>query len=152
MRKTVLRSAVTLLACGAGLVQAQTLVATLTGRVGSAQEARMEGVLVSARKNGSTITHTVVSNDKGQFDFAPAKLEPGKYVLSVRAVGYELEGAVTAEVGAGKPVELKLVKAKDLAAQLSNSEWFISMPGTFEQKRPLMDCMSCHQFEKIART
>ena len=128
--------------------------ASINGRVTSAAEPGMEGVLVSARKAGSTITVTVVSDDKGRFDFAPAKLEPGKYALSIRAVGYELEGPASVEAGAQKPaqIDLNLRKAKDLAAQLTNSEWFISMPGTFEQKRPLMDCMSCHPFEKIART
>ncbi len=139
---------------GVSVVHAQSAGAALTGSVSSAAEARMEGVLISARRSGSTITVTVVSDGKGQFSFAPAKLEPGKYALSIRAIGYELEGPATVDVTAQKPaqVELKLRKAKDLAAQLSNSEWFISMPGTFEQKRPLMDCMSCHPFEKIART
>ena len=129
--------------------------ANITGRVTSAAEPRMEGVLVSAKKAGSNITHTVVSDDKGQFTFAPAKLDAGNYTLTIRAVGYELENAVNVESTLdkpGKPVEIKLSKARDIAAQLTNSEWFISMPGSFEQKRPLMDCMSCHPFEKIART
>jgi virginiamycin B lyase len=151
MRRAGWSTAVAWFAWSVGVACAQTPAAALTGRVGWAAEARMEGVLVSARKSGSTITHTVVSDDKGQFDFAPAKLEPGKYTLTIRAVGYELENPVTAEAG-GKSIELKLVKAKDVATQLTNSEWFISMPGSFEQKRPLMDCMSCHPFEKIART
>ena len=133
-----------------GMAHAQT--ANLSGRVISAAEPRMEGVLVSAKKTGSNITHTVVSGDKGQFTFAAAKLDTGRYAITIRAVGYELEAPVTADAGTGKPLELKLIKAKDLASQLTNSEWFISMPGSFEQKRPLMDCMSCHPFEKIART
>ncbi len=126
--------------------------ANITGRVTSTAQPRMEGVLVSAKKAGSNITHTVVSDDKGQFTFAPAKLDVGKYIITIRAVGYELENSQTVESTTGKPLELKLIKAKDIAAQLTNSEWFISMPGSFEQKRPLMDCMSCHPFEKIART
>ena len=126
--------------------------ANITGRVTSAAEPRMEGVLISAKKAGSNITHTVVSDAKGEFNFAPAKLEAGQYAITIRAVGFELTAPVTVESKAGKALELKLVRAKDVAAQLTNSEWFISMPGTFEQKRPLMDCMSCHPFEKIART
>ena len=61
--------------------------ANITGRVTSAAEPRMEGVLVSAKKAGSNITHTVVSDDKGQFTFAPAKLDAGNYTLTIRAVG-----------------------------------------------------------------
>jgi len=49
-------------------------------------------------------------------------------------------------------IDIALRKTKDLAAQLSNTEWFTSMPGTAEQKRPLIECMSCHTFERIART
>ena len=111
----------------------------------------MEGVLVNVRKAGATITHTVVSDAGGRFDFAPAKLTAGRYELSIRAVGFELDGATAVEVPAAN-VELKLRKTRDLAAQLTNTEWFISMPGTAEQKRPLIECMSCHTFERIARS
>jgi streptogramin lyase len=130
---------------------AQAPAVNLTGRVTSAAEARMEGVLVSARKAGSTITHTVVSDANGRFDFAPARLAAGRYELTIRAVGFELEGANAVEAPAAN-VELKLRKTKDLAAQLTNTEWFVSMPGTAEQKRPLIECMSCHTFERIARS
>ena len=43
-------------------------------------------------------------------------------------------------------------KTSDLAVQLTNTEWFMSMPGTAEQKRPLIECMSCHTFERIVRS
>jgi virginiamycin B lyase len=44
--------------------QAQTQDA-LTGRITSAEEGAMEGVLVSAKKTGSTITISVVSDAQG---------------------------------------------------------------------------------------
>ena len=114
----------------------------------------MEGVLVSARKAASPITITVVSDQNGRFGFPAARLTPGRYALQVRAVGYELDGRPAVEVVARKPaqIELKLRKTRDLAAQLTNTEWFMSMPGTTEQKRPLIECMSCHTFERIARS
>ena len=40
---------------------------TLTGKVTSAEEGAMEGVLVSAKKTGSTITVTVVSDATGRY-------------------------------------------------------------------------------------
>ena len=126
LRKFAVSGALLLLAACAG-AQAQT--ANLTGRITSAAETRMEGVLVSARKAGSTITHTVVSKARGRFDFAPAQLAAGRYELRIRAVGFELDGAATVDVPAAD-VELKLRKTSDLAAQLTNTEWFISMPGT----------------------
>jgi len=143
-----------ILQAGFNAARAQAPAANLAGRVSSAVEGAMEGVLVSARKDGSNITFTVASDAAGRFDFAPAKLAAGRYSLLVRAVGYELDGASTVAVPeqGQANIDLKLRKARDLAAQLTNTEWFISMPGSAEQKRPLIECLSCHTFEKIART
>src|SRR5262245_65381642 len=63
---------------------------TLAGKVSSEAEGLMEGVLVSAKKDGSTITTTVVSNAKGEFSFPAGRLEPGKYSIAIRAAGYTL--------------------------------------------------------------
>ena len=134
--------------------RAQESGSVLTGRITSVAEGAMEGVLVSARAAGSSITFTVVSDRDGRFGFAAGRLAPGRYALSIRAVGYELDGPSTVEVAAQKTarVDIALRRTRDLAAQLSNTEWFTSMPGTAEQKRPLIECMSCHTFERIART
>ena len=51
--------------------------AALSGEVSSAKEGVMEGVVVSARKDGSTITVSVVSDDKGHFSFPASRLDPG---------------------------------------------------------------------------
>jgi streptogramin lyase len=114
----------------------------------------MEGVLVSAKRDGSTVTITVVSDAKGQYSFPSSKIAPGHYALAIRAVGYELENSQLAEVAAQKTtqLDLKLRKAADLAAQLSNGEWLISMPGTDEQKQGFLSCVSCHTVERIARS
>src|SRR5262249_53821378 len=53
--------------------------AALTGQISSAEEGPMEGVLVSAKKAGSTITITVVSDANGSYSFPAGKLEPGTY-------------------------------------------------------------------------
>ena len=67
-----------------GLVGAQAQ--SLSGTVSSAEEGQMEGVLVSAKKEGATVTTTVVTNDKGEFSFPAGRLEPGKYTITTRAV------------------------------------------------------------------
>jgi len=128
--------------------------AALTGEVSSPEEGRMEGVLVSAKRDGSTVTITVMSDTQGRYRFPSSKLEPGRYSLRIRAVGYELEGSQPAEVTAQKTtqLDLKLRKAQDLASQLSNGEWLISMPGTDEQKQGFLSCVSCHTVERIARS
>ena len=52
------------------LLHAQTPQAALSGKVTSAEEGPMEGVLVSAKKDGSTITTTVVSDEQGRYRFS----------------------------------------------------------------------------------
>lgn len=126
----------------------------LSGTVSSAEEGAMEGVLVGAKKAGSTVTITVVSDEKGRYSFPAAKLAPGSYSLRIRAVGYQLDGAGAAEVSAGKTatLDLKLKKASDLAAQLSNGEWLASVPGTDQQKGVLLNCVGCHTLERVVRS
>ncbi len=136
-----------------GSARAQT-GAALTGQVSSAEEGMMEGVVVSARKDGSTITYSVVSDDKGHFAFPAAKIDPGHYTLSARAVGYDLDGPKTIDVASGTPAnaDMKLKKAKNLSHQLTNAEWMLSVPGTEEQKTSLINCVSCHTVERIVKS
>lgn len=133
---------------------AQTSTIALAGRVTSGQEGAMEGVLVSAHQDGSPITVTVVSDARGRYAFPADRLAPGRYALTIRAAGYALDGAPRAAVAAGRTAtaDLALRPAKDLAAQLTSTEWLISMPGTAEQKRPLIECMSCHTLERVLRS
>ena len=74
----------------------------LVGQVSSAQEGAMEGVVVSAKKAGSIVTVSVVTNHDGRYRFPAARLEPGDYTMTIRAAGYDLDGKVTAAVDAGK--------------------------------------------------
>ena len=48
----------------------------LTGQVTSAEEGAMEGVLVSTKKSGSTITTTVFTDDKVVIAFPPRDSRP----------------------------------------------------------------------------
>src|SRR5262245_44162056 len=109
----------------------------LAGKVTSQAEGTMEGVLVGAKKAGSTITTWVVSNAQGQYSFPRDRMEPGKYAISIRAVGYELPK--TSVDVATQPAHLdlqleKVTNTSKLAMQLSNGEWLMSVPGTREQK------------------
>jgi streptogramin lyase len=124
--------------------------AALSGSVSSAEEASMEGVLVSAKKDGSNITVTVVSNDKGQFSFPADRLSPGHYTISIRAAGYTLDGPKAVDVTAqGAKADVKLAKTRNLANQLSNAEWLISAPGGDDVKKNLGNCVGCHTLQRI---
>src|SRR5262252_9891261 len=94
----------------------------LTGTVRSQEEGLMEGVLVSAKKAESTVTVTVVSDAQGRYSFPRARLEPGRYSLRMRAVGYEMDDIGPVELTGEKAVQLdlKLYKTHDLSSQLSN--------------------------------
>jgi virginiamycin B lyase len=126
----------------------------LTGKVTSAEEGAMEGVVVSARKDGSTISVSVVSDAKGRYAFPASRLEPGHYTLKARAAGYELDGARAADVPADgvAAADIKLRKLKNLSGTLTNAEWMSSMPGTDEQKRFLLNCNGCHTLERIMKS
>jgi virginiamycin B lyase len=128
--------------------------AALAGRVTSDKEGAMEGVVVSAKKVGSTVTVSVPTDDKGRFSFPASRLEPGQYGLSIRAIGYDLEGPRSADVVAGKTetIEIKLAPTKNLAKQMSNAEWFASFPGTDQDKKQLLNCVSCHDLDRIVRS
>ena len=136
------------------LPAANALDIALTGQVSSTEEGPMEGVLVSAKKDGASVTITVVSDDQGRYRFPAAKLSPGKYTLRVRAAGYDLDGKPTTEITPDKTLtlDLKLRKTQDLPAQLTNSEWLASVPGSQQQKTTLLSCVGCHTVERIVRS
>jgi len=117
----------------------------LAGNV-SADQSALEGVLVSAKRNGSSVTVTVVSDKDGHYSFPAGRLEPGQYSLHIRAAGYDLAGSDSVSIAADKTTtaDLTLRKTADLAAQLTNAEWLASMPGTDAQKSQLLNCVGCH--------
>ncbi|HMA74879.1 MAG TPA: carboxypeptidase regulatory-like domain-containing protein [Xanthobacteraceae bacterium] len=125
--------------------------AALAGQVSSVKEGAMEGVVISAKKAGGTVTVSVVSDAKGHYSFPASKLEPGQYALTIRALGYELDGPKAAEVAAGNAAtaDITLVPTKKLPLQLSNAEWLASMPGTDNQKKATLGCISCHDLDRI---
>ncbi len=130
-----------------GAAMAQT--PALTGKV-TAEQGALEGVLVSAKKDGGNVTITVVSDKDGRYSFPASKLEPGQYALRIRAVGYDLDNAKPVAVSAGTSAtaNLTLRKTEDLASQLSNAEWMASIPGTDAQKGQLLNCVGCHSLAR----
>jgi streptogramin lyase len=155
MNKMLMSVGLAFALAGAGLLPARAQTpAALTGQVTSGEEGPMEGVLVSAKKAGSTVTITVVSDAQGNYSFPAAKLEPGQYSLRIRAVGYDLDRPASMDLAAQQPAkyDLKLRKTEDLAAQLSNAEWLASFPGTDQQKNAMLGCVGCHTLERVARS
>src|ERR1700694_1066117 len=120
--------------------------AALTGQVTSEAEGAMEGVVVTAHKDGSIVSISVTTDAQGRYVFPENRLEPGHYNIAIRAVGYDLSAPASGDVGGETTakVDLKLNKARNLSSQLSNAEWMMSIPGSDDQKLTLLDCVSCH--------
>jgi streptogramin lyase len=141
----------TLLLIGIGTASAADSV--LTGQVSSVEEGAMEGVLVSAQKNGSTIRTTVVTDAQGRYAFPAGRLDAGSYQISIRAVGYELDGPAAAAVETSKSAshDLKLKKTANLSAQLTNADWMASLPDA-PQRRVIASCTTCHTLQRIVES
>jgi virginiamycin B lyase len=123
----------------------------LSGTVSSLEEGKMEGVMVSAKRPGSTIMVSVSTNAQGQYSFPQDRLAPGAYDITIRAVGYTLKPtAATIESGGPARLDLSLAKAAPdvLALQMSNSEWMQSAPGTPGQKMAVLRCYDCHGLQR----
>ena len=128
--------------------------AALTGQVTSEAEGAMEGVVVTTHKDGSIVSVSVTTDARGRYAFPESKLVPGEYKITIRAVGYDISVPTTAEVVAEKTAtaDIKLKKTRNLASQLSNAEWMMSIPGSEEQKAMLLDCTGCHTLERVVRS
>src|SRR5450631_93293 len=123
----------------------------LTGTVSSPEEGKMEGVVVSAKRHGSTIMVSVSTNAQGQYSFPQDRLAPGVYDITIRAVGYTLKPtAATIGPAGATQLDLSLAKAATdvLALQMSNSEWIQSAPGTPGQKMAVLRCLDCHGLQR----
>ncbi len=127
---------------------------SLTGHIKSDEEGLMEGVAVSARRAGSNMTLTVLSNAKGVYSFPQNRLDAGQYSITVRAVGYDLASPVTVAVSPQSPatVDLQLRKVADISSQLTNAEWLMSVPGTEQQKNGVSGCVSCHTLQRLFKS
>jgi streptogramin lyase len=126
----------------------------IAGQVSSAAEGAMEGVVVTARKEGSIVSVSVTTDAKGHYAFPESRLEPGHYTLAIRAAGYDLAAPAATNVVSEQTsnVDLKLNPTKDLPGQLTDNEWMMSVPGTDEQKAMLLNCTSCHTLERVVKS
>jgi streptogramin lyase len=91
----------------------------LTGAITSASGAKLEGVQVSAKKEGSTITTSVYTDQNGDYFFPP--MAEGKYRVWAQALGFNT---------AKDAVELSATRHQDfkLAAMTDPEERFRQLP------------------------
>ena len=125
----------------------------LWGTVRTASEEPMEGVPVSARAVGRTITTSVFTDEQGQY-FFPAftpPLESGQFQVWAQAVGYERTLAHVDLVSGQSAVhDFNLTTIDDFSNQLSGTEWLKALPADTREHRRLKEifrvtCTECHQ-------
>ncbi len=145
-------TAATFQAASSSALAAGPAPAAIAGQVSSAAEGTMEGVVVTAHKDGSIVSVSVITDAKGHYAFPENRLAPGRYALEIRAVGYDLAAPAATDVVSEETanVDLKLVPTKNLPDQLTDAEWVMSFPGTADQKAALLNCTSCHTLERVA--
>jgi streptogramin lyase len=140
---------------------ADNTAAAISGTVRSKVEGPMEGVVVIAQREGSSVLTAVTTNERGEYMFPRTHLRPGTYSLTIRAAGYVLPGGpASVRIDAQTPARLGLVLHEvtpdQLAHQLTSVEWWNSMSGTPAQKdlliRTMVNCGFCHDMERIMRT
>src|SRR5438094_9636926 len=102
-----------LLACATSLLAATAAHAAdrlLSGAITARSGQKLEGVTVSAKLEGSTITTSVYTDTAGNYFFPP--LPPGRYRVWAQALGFEIcKGPV--DVGATRRPDFTLQEMPD---------------------------------------
>ena len=121
----------------------------LTGVISSASGQKLEGVTVSAKMEGSTITTSIYTDEKGAYYFPP--MPAGKYKVWAQALGFETaKSSVDLTAGRHQDLVLKAITDPERRYRQLPSEVVIAaLPEATEQdalmKRIFMNnCNSCH--------
>ena len=142
-------AAVVLLTGHPGASQTSAVPSTgLAGTVKGADGKPMEGVAVSAKAEGVTITTSVWTNQDGAYAFP--QLEAGSYQVWAQAVGFDrpvAQGVITAGKATRQDFTLKPIQ--NFERQLSSAEWLESLPDATSADRRmkmviLNECSNCH--------
>jgi streptogramin lyase len=121
----------------------------LTGVISSASGQKLEGVTVSAKMVGSTITTSIYTDEKGAYYFPP--LPAGKYKVWAQALGFETaKSSVDLTAGQHQHIVLKEITDPERRyRQLPSEAVIAALPEATEQdalmKKVFMNnCESCH--------
>jgi virginiamycin B lyase len=131
------------------------------GVVKSSKGDLLEGIMVQLIAKKNAIRTTVYSNADGRYEFP--KMEPGTYTLRI-ALPREFHPYVKEAVEISGPAELEeitlsrvtnkelLPHTPEIAAQMTGSEWLMSVSGTGDEKKLLTtSCNWCHSYQQIFR-
>jgi len=141
-----------LLASAAGLIMvsgAQAADQLLTGAISSASGQKLEGVTVSAKLDGSTITTSVYTDATGNYYFPP--LPAGKYNVWAQALGFETaKGTADLNATAHHDITLKaMTDAEAIYRQLPGELMVAALPEATPEDAAIKkiftnNCTGCH--------
>ncbi len=122
----------------------------LTGAVRSMEGVGMSGIVVSAKKEGSTITTSVYTDKSGTYQFSP--LPEGKYRVWAQAIGYQTAKAELNLAPEESRHNFKLAPNSDAEQtfrQLPGNLALDALPGETDQDKRMKQlvrngCTSCH--------
>lgn len=149
-----------LLACAIGSVLTMILWAVpvsaqpgtgnfLTGAVHSASGKGMEGVSVSAKADGQSVTTTVFTDDSGNYYF-PATLAAGQYRVWAQAEGYEYAEAQVNLAQSVTRQDFSLNPSAHVVRQMTGQEYITSLAENTPDQRRVKNivydtCTGCHE-------
>src|SRR5438093_1194351 len=158
----MLAFALSLVAAPAALAQSgHKLLGGPRGIVKSVKGDLLEGMMVQLIAQKSAMRTTVYTDADGRYEFP--KLDAGSYTLRI-AQPREFRPYVKEKVeisGANELDEIVLTRiingellphTPEIAAQMTGSEWLMSIDGTGEEKKLLtVNCNWCHSYQQIFR-
>src|SRR5438034_2333859 len=141
-----------LLASAAGFIMATTAQAAdqlLAGAITSTAGQKLEGVTVSAKRDGTTITTSVYTDQDGNYYFAP--LAEGKYQVWAQALGFETtKGSVDLTATRKHNIALKPMTDREaMIRQLPGELLVAALPEETEDDARIKkiftnQCTGCH--------
>lgn len=132
-------------------VHAQQAGALLSGTVKSDAGAKLDGVTVSARAAGQTITTSVFTDEDGSYYFP--RMAEGKYQVWAQAEGFTAGKAEISLTVSGSRRDFTLAAIKDnleIVKQMTGQEYVTSLPEDTPEHRKMKDvfyntCTGCHE-------
>jgi streptogramin lyase len=142
---------IALCAVSAKSAPAQQMGALLSGSVKSDAGTKLDGVTVSARAVGQTITTSVFTDEDGNYYFP--RMAEGKYRAWAQAEGFEAGKAEINLSGVAGRQDFTLATIKDtleIVKQMTGQEYVTSLPEATPEQRKMKDvfyntCTGCHE-------
>jgi len=142
---------VALWAVSATSAPAQQAGVLLSGSVKSDTGAKLDGVTVSAKGVGQTITTSIFTDEDGNYYFP--RMAEGKYLVWAQAEGFDAGKSEANLKGTAGRQDFTLNTIKDnleIVKQMTGQEYVTSLPEDTPQHRKLKDvfyntCTGCHE-------